>query len=55
MTPKVLCSITALLALASSAACGNCGPDMAARGTASATWTIARQPIQLAPSGGAGC
>lgn len=55
MTPKVLCSIAALLVLASSAGCGSCGPNMAARGTASATWsiTILGQPATCARVGAA--
>jgi hypothetical protein len=40
MISRLLCSIAALLALTSSAACNNCGPDMTARGTALAAWSI---------------
>lgn len=55
MTLKLLCSIVALLALASSAACGNCGPDIAARGSASAAWSITMlgQPTTCARVGAA--
>lgn len=35
-----LVSFLAALALTSSSACGNCGPDNAARGSASVTWSI---------------
>jgi len=40
MTSKLLCSIATLLALASNAACSNCGPAEAARGSVSAVWSI---------------
>ena len=40
MTTKLLCSIVALFALASSPACSNCSPDTAARGSVSAAWSI---------------
>lgn len=40
MCPKLLCSLTALFALAGSPACGNCGPDNAQRGSTSITWSI---------------
>jgi len=51
MTSKLLCSITALLALASSPACSNCGPATAARGSVSATCsiTVLSQPTTLRP------
>jgi len=40
MTTKLLCSIAALFALASSPACSDCSPDTAARGSVSAGWSI---------------
>jgi hypothetical protein len=40
MISRSLCSIAALFALASSPACSRCGPDMPARGTALAAWSI---------------
>ncbi len=53
MTSKLLCSIAALLALASSPACGNCGPAMGPRGAASAAWsiTVLGQPTTCAQVG----
>jgi hypothetical protein len=40
MTSKLVCSIVALFALASSAACGNGASTMEPRGSASASWSI---------------
>jgi hypothetical protein len=55
MTSKLLCSIAALLALASSPACSNCRPATAARGSVSATWsiTVLSQPTTCARVGAA--
>lgn len=55
MISKLPCSIAALLALASSAACNSCGPDMTAGGTASAAWSItaAGRPATCAQVGAA--
>ncbi len=40
MISKILCSIAALLALASSPACSSCNPTTAPRGSVSAAWSI---------------
>ncbi|HEY0484398.1 MAG TPA: hypothetical protein VGD37_43055 [Kofleriaceae bacterium] len=55
MRSKLLCSLAALVAIASSTACGTCGPDMAARGSASAAWsiTVGGQPATCAQVGAA--
>ena len=55
MTSKLLCSIIALLTLASSPACSNCGPATAASGSVSATWsiTVLSQPTTCARVGAA--
>jgi hypothetical protein len=55
MSTKLLCSITALLALASASACGRCGPDQAARGSASVSWSITAsgRPAACAEAGAA--
>ncbi len=55
MSSKLFCSIAALVALASTTACNSCGPDMAARGSASAAWSITAlgQPVTCAHVGAA--
>jgi len=55
MSSKLLCSISVLCALASSAACNNCDPDNTARGAASAAWSItaAGRPATCAQVGAA--
>jgi hypothetical protein len=40
MHSKLLCSLAALVALASGSACGNCTPDSVARGSVAASWLI---------------
>ena len=55
MRSTLLCFLAALVALTSSSACGSCGPDPAARGSASAAWsiTVAGQAVTCAHVGAA--
>ncbi len=44
MQLRVLCSLLTALAVPSTQACNHCGPDPAARGSASIAWSITEQP-----------
>src|SRR3954468_17655675 len=55
MTSKLLCSIAAMLALASIPACSSCNPTTTPRGSVLAAWsiTVRSQPIACARVGAA--